>query len=139
MIDLPKKFNLCTEMRKLYLSNDYYVSISRENESSEDNYWSNSIDPDGNKRNRIDEKEQYLSDITTELNYIKQLKPGKILDIGCGLGWLLSAVEEDWKKHGVEISKYASEYAAQYADIKNEHFLNADYESNFFDLIVIHH
>ena len=139
MIDLPKKFNLCTEMRKLYLSNDYYVSISRENESSEDNYWSNSIDPDGNKRNRIDEKEQYLSDITTELNYIKQLKSGKILDIGCGLGWLLSAVEEDWKKHGVEISKYASEYAAQYADIKNEHFLNADYESNFFDLIVMHH
>ena len=139
MIDLPESFDLCTEIRKLYVSKNYYIPLVRENDFSEDTYWLDGIDPDGKKRNRISEKEQYLSDISTELNYINKLKPGKILDIGCGLGWLLSAVETGWKKYGVEISKYASENAAQYADITNDHFLNADYESNFFDLIVMHH
>ena len=139
MIDLPKYFDLSVEMKKLYISKDYYAPIKRNNNFSKDDYWLESVDPDGNKRNRIDEKEQYISDISAEMDYINKLKPGKILDIGCGLGWLLSAVDDGWEKHGVEISQYASEYATKYANIKNDDFLNVDYDSNFFDLIVMHH
>ena len=139
MIDLPKYFDLSVEMKKLYISKDYYAPIKRNNNFSKDDYWLESVDPDGNKRNRIDEKEQYISDISAEMDYINKLKPGKILDIGCGLGWLLSAVDDAWEKHGVEISQYASEYATKYANIKNDDFLNVDYDSNFFDLIVMHH
>ena len=139
MIDLPKYFDLSVEMKKLYISKDYYAPIKRNNNFSNDDYWLESVDPDGNKRNRIDEKEQYISDISAEMDYINKLKPGKILDIGCGLGWLLSAVDDAWEKHGVEISQYASEYATKYANIKNDDFLNVDYDSNFFDLIVMHH
>ena len=63
MIDLPKYFDLSVEMKKLYISKDYYEPIKRNNNFSKDDYWLESVDPDGNKRNRIDEKEKYISDI----------------------------------------------------------------------------
>ena len=46
MIDLPKYFDLSVEMKKLYISKDYYAPIKRNNNFSKDDYWLESVDPD---------------------------------------------------------------------------------------------
>lgn len=40
-------------------------------------------------------------------------KPGRILDIGCGLGDFLAGMDDRWQKFGVEPSRYAARLAAK--------------------------
>ena len=42
---------------------------------------------------------------------------GRVLDVGCGLGWLLSAMNDNWNKSGLEISAYAATQAFKHGDI----------------------
>jgi 2-polyprenyl-3-methyl-5-hydroxy-6-metoxy-1,4-benzoquinol methylase len=105
----------------------------------EDNYWHIIKDPDGNIRNRLEEREIYLDDIKQELDYINALKPGKVLDIGCGLGFFLSGISDKWDKYGIEISVYAANHAAQYGNISNINVEDYSTTGFKFDLIVIHH
>ena len=83
----------------------YYISIEpKGNLDYEKSFWGEIIDPDGIKRNRITERDKYLEDLTKELTFINSIKPGEILDVGCGLGYLLSGVNSNWVKYGIEIS-----------------------------------
>ena len=105
----------------------------------EENYWGSVIDPDGKVRNKQDEREQYLDDIKQELEYINNLDGGKILDIGCGLGFLLSGVDEKFEKHGVEVSCYACQCAEQWGQIHNKTLEKANFDDESFDIITMHH
>lgn len=105
----------------------------------EDKYWHIVKDPDGKIRNRLSELEIYLDDIKQELKFINSLKPGKILDIGCGLGYLLSGISDKWEKHGIEISDYAAKHAQKYGEIYNTNITDFKATTNNYDLIVIHH
>ena len=63
---------------------------------------------------------------------------GKILDVGCGLGFFLSAINSQWEKYGVEISEFASDYARQHfpdINIFTGELGQAKYEDNFFDVV----
>ncbi len=127
-------------MRDLYKSDRYYISLPlKEGKNFEEKYWREITDPDGKVRNRAEEREQFLKDIDYILKYLKNLHPGRILDIGCGLGWLLSAINEKWNKYGLEISKIAAEFAAKYGEIFYGPLLKSNYPDNFFDVIVMHH
>ena len=135
-IDLKKK------MRELYITNDYYITIPLGDFNGyEDSYHQETIDPDGVKRLLDTENERksklrnFLSEYIQEINI---LPPGRILDIGCGPGWLLSAIDSAWEKEGVEISKYAATIASQFAKIHNCSI--EDFTSNDkFDVITMHH
>ena len=54
------------------------------------------------------EKNHKLKQIKEVLKYLKEEKPGKILDIGCGHGWLLSTLSNKWNKFRLDISKFAA-------------------------------
>mgnify|MGYP006423293691 CR=1 FL=1 len=137
--DIPD-FELTAAMASLYRSGNYFVSIAAgPSESEEDTYWTKSVDPDGKVRDRFAERDQYVENIRPELDFIAGLTPGRVLDIGCGPGWLLSAIDARWDKHGVEISAAAAEHAAQYGDIFVGPFENSRFESDSFDLIVMYH
>jgi len=125
-------------------NNQFYIKRnlslkSKHTTNFEDNYWHIVKDPDGNIRNRLEERDLYLDDIKQELNYINALKPGKVLDIGCGLGFLLSGISNKWDKYGIEISDYAAKHAAQYGKISNINIEDYSTSEIKFDLIVIHH
>ena len=69
-------------------------------------------------------------------------KPGRILDIGCSLGFLLhQAQERGWEAYGLEVSAYAANYAQQHFGIKihlgilEEH----TYPHEFFDAVICSH
>lgn len=105
----------------------------------EENYWGTIVDPDGNLRNRLQEREKHLEDVKEELAFLNSLKPGRILDIGCGLGFLLSGLKDGWEKHGVEVSRFAARHAGELGTVFCGELHEAQYPDEYFDVIVMHH
>jgi CMP-N,N'-diacetyllegionaminic acid synthase len=109
------------------------------NPNYESAYWGTIVDPDGKQRDRTAEREQHLSDLATELAFVRTLRPGRMLDVGCGLGFLLSGIPDGWEKHGVEVSAFAAERAGAYGTIHHGDLASAAYPTAHFDLVVMHH
>lgn len=133
------ELDLVAAMRSLYASGDFYFSIPARATSYEEDYWGEIVDPDGNRRDRSQERDQHLADIRDELDYINTLPGGRVLDVGCGLGWLLSALGENWTKYGIEVSAFAAERAREHAEIFNGPLLDYTPPVEAFDLVVMHH
>ncbi|EIM63804.1 class I SAM-dependent methyltransferase [Desulfobacter postgatei] len=76
---------------------------------------------------------------------IKELFPdttGTILDIGCGKGLLLKALEDiNWKVHGIELSETSALYAKKKLNIKiaTQMLDTCNFPSNHFDLVTMFH
>ena len=85
---------------------------------------------------------EFIEIFNKMLNLIKKYKnPGKILDIGCGIGlFLYLAKKRNWVTYGVEISEFASNFAKNKLKLN---VLNSDnlgsFPNNFFDVITINH
>ena len=80
----------------------------------------------------IGRSKKILSEI---INYNKG---GKLLDIGCGLGYLIEQAEKaGWETTGLEISDYAiRECRRKHLKVKKGQIEKLDRFSNFFDVIV---
>ena len=107
------------------------------------NYWAEKVDPDGITRNLLEEKDGKIEFCAEEIKYINS-RPNKlgqkILDLGCGPGFISSAFSNDYQKYGLEVSDSAIEEAKKYID--NIHFGELDssaYEENFFDIVFCSH
>jgi len=71
------------------------------------------------------------------MNFFSQ--PGKVLDIGCGLGEVLSVFQENgWECTGVDFNQFAIDYAREHFGINviNKDIFEYDQESEF-DLIML--
>ena len=121
-------------------NNNYYKKrVLEEPINFEEEYWGITIDPDGNERDKLNEKKLFIENAKDVINYINKLKPAKILDVGCGFGFLLSAINNEWKKHGTELSEYSSNIASQYADIFIGDLLSSNFKPSSFDVITLYH
>ena len=105
----------------------------------EEAYWGTIVDPDGSVRNRLEEREKHLEDVKQELTFLQSLPAGRLLDLGCGLGFLLSGLGPEWEKHGVEVSRFAAEHARQWATIYVGELAEVAYPDEYFDVVVMHH
>jgi SAM-dependent methyltransferase len=105
----------------------------------EEAYWGTVVDPDGNVRDRLRERQKHLEDVKAELAFINRQKPGRLLDVGCGLGFMLSGTDDAWEKHGTELSAFAAKHAGQYGKIFHGELHDALYPAEHFDLVVTHH
>ncbi|HHV49588.1 MAG TPA: class I SAM-dependent methyltransferase [Rhodocyclaceae bacterium] len=122
------------------MSQDYFVRRELPVCASyEETYWGIITDPDGNVRDRRQERERHLADIQAELSFINALPTGRMLDIGCGLGFLLSGVKAGWERHGVEISAFAARHAQDHGQIFQGRLEDAAYPNEHFDLVVLYH
>ena len=81
-----RKVNLNKIMRKLYSEDLYFISIPAINTEYEESYHEVTIDPDGNKRYLLEEREHSLAGIPEIKKWVSERPGGKILDIGCGPG-----------------------------------------------------
>lgn len=86
---------------------NYFTPRSASTDYSD--YWALATDPDGNVRNRLapEERERHLEHVAEEVAFITQLEPGRIVDFGCGPGWVLDGLGSQWDRLGVEISAAA--------------------------------
>lgn len=109
----------------------------------EENYWGTVEDPDGNVRDRSKEREQYLDDYKEELDFVNSLPPGRICDVGCGVGFFLSGVNDEWEKSGVEVSRHAYKYILDHKPYKGSVFCGmlevAEYEPRSLDVVTLLH
>jgi len=122
------------------INRNYFIKRKpKETIDYEKTYWQEVVDPDGRERNLLRERKRYLKDIKQELKFLNSLPAGRILDIGCGLGYLLSGVNKRWKKHGLEISRFAAKKASKWGEIYVGELKSAKYPQKYFDVVVMHH
>jgi len=117
----------------------YYEKIIKEKCEFEECYWGIVTDPDGKVRNLQEEEEKFLANVKKEVRFINSLPPSKVLDVGCGLGFLLGALEGKHEKYGLEVSSYAADCAKKYAQIYNKPLEELGIEENSFDVVISHH
>lgn len=73
-------------------------------------------------------------------NINEYIPSGKLLDVGCAMGFFLKvAKEHKWDTYGVEVSGYAAEYAEKNsgADIFNGTIEDVRYPDSFFDVVIM--
>ena len=142
---MNKRFrNIKKKIENLLLSNKYYVTIIPEKKKSffEANYHFKTIDPDGKKRNLLKERKSYLYNNKHISKVLKKSKPGRIIDIGCGLGWNMSILGKKWDKYGTDISSFALKNASKYCKTYNgdiEKLLKEKKIKTKFDYILFSH
>jgi hypothetical protein len=85
--------------------NRYYWEREQGVPDYEEDYWGKTVDPDGHDRNMLSEEEwrKQVEDIQWIVDIINSRPGGKLLDVGCGPGYFLSAVNAKWEKHGVDM------------------------------------
>ncbi|HEX4341137.1 MAG TPA: class I SAM-dependent methyltransferase [Polyangiaceae bacterium] len=105
----------------------------------EEGYWGVVKDPDGKVRDLSGERDKKVEDLSCELAFVNKLPPGRLLDVGCGLGHLLSGVDPRWERHGIEISEYAAEKATEHGVIFHGDLTSANYPDRFFDAVTLYH
>jgi 2-polyprenyl-3-methyl-5-hydroxy-6-metoxy-1,4-benzoquinol methylase len=60
------------------------------------------------------ERDLFLKNNFHIIKYLRSQKPGKILDLGCGMGWFMSVLSKNWNKVGVDCSKFALKNASNF-------------------------
>ena len=110
------------ELKRIYDSQDYY-------HSGYPNYF--------NKKKFI-----YWESRKTlkKIGKVSEQKGKRILDIGCSFGFFLDGARElGWETYGVEISKYASDFARNklHLNVTTGSINDVSYSNNFFDVITM--
>jgi 2-polyprenyl-3-methyl-5-hydroxy-6-metoxy-1,4-benzoquinol methylase len=127
------------EVKNLLKSKKYYFSLKRKVNK---NYWSNKKDPDGFKRDRLnnfeDEKKRFLKNNQSLIKIINSLKFNSICDVGCGPGYLISKINCK-SKYGIENDTNAIKSASNFGQIYNVDLNKKFNIKKKFDLVVCYH
>ena len=110
----------------------------------DDSYWISAIDPDGNKREFINEREDKLKNwYGDSIKFVNYFRDISVLDLGCGLGFFLSALNNDIKKFGIEYSSFATNYIKdnfpEISTINSQNLEDAKKFNTKFDVIMCYH
>jgi len=121
--------------------NKYYWEIKPEKFDYDESYWGKTVDPDGKDRNMLSEEERkkQIENIQWIADIINSYPGGRLIDVGCGPGSFLSAINTKWEKHGVDISKVALEIAKKYAHVRQGELPKMDYKLDYFDVVFMNH
>ena len=129
------EYKVCDECK-----NHYHNDVKNEYEIK---YSENIIDVDGNKRNLKKERNFKLKNWYGFIpNYLNAKKNLSILDIGCGLGYLLSALNSSHMKFGIEDSQEAKNFIKE--NFKDINIIEKNLDElasmkNKFDIIILYH
>lgn len=109
--------------------------------------WTNATDPDGNKRDLTKDHDFKLKNwYGGIIEFLQKIPNGHVLDYGCGLGYLLSAIPNSWEKYGYDISSFSQNYIKENfpeiniindLDIENNQPKNIYQEK--FDVVICYH
>ena len=131
--------------RKVRINENKYFGFRTGKNNFED-FYEPRKDPDGNTRDlRLEkEKAKKIHYCKNEINFINNLyedESGRtLLDLGCGLGYASSAIDNRWNKYGLEVSKDAVDIASKYISHVHMGCLESDtYPMEFFDAVFCYH
>ena len=91
-------------------------------------------------RDYLADRELHIKTFEREFDLIERHKKGeKLLDIGCATGFALKVAKgRGWEVHGIEVSRFAAEYARKEfsIDVFNGTLEESHYPDKNFDLII---
>ncbi|MEP0233215.1 class I SAM-dependent methyltransferase [Roseibium sp.] len=124
---------------RLYETLDYFVHYPAR--PLPQDYWNAKVDPDGNVRDLAGERDQRKSDLAYIAAFVNGLMPGKVLDIGFGLGELLEQLEVRHDCIGLDTSQRAIDVAQERcdADLRLGILEGDTFPANNFDVVIAHH
>ena len=107
-------------------------------------YYQPKIDPDGKLRDLTQEKQQRINFAQDEIAFINSLIEDGIerrfLDIGCGPGYVSSAISDRYDKYGLEVSPIAADLAKNFIPTMHIGPLEEEtYPEEYFDVVLCHH
>lgn len=104
-------------------------------------YWNRKPDPDGNVRDIESERAARMEDVRYIADWLNALTPGRILDVGCGLGELLEQIDGRHEAFGIDGSGRSVEIcrARTRASILQNDLAGAAFPEGHFDAVVTHH
>lgn len=131
------KYSVCSNCKTSY--QDPILNLNYENTK-----WEKLNDPDGKVRNLKAEKNFKIKNwYGDSINYLNRKEGGKILDIGCGLGYFLSALDDQWEKFGLETSDDSINFIKknfEHLDVYKGTLENNDLNKQIkFDVIFFYH
>ncbi len=95
----------------------------------------------GEDEKYIEQQKERSKTFQKVMKFIETFQPcGRILDIGCGAGFLLSvAKEKGWQVKGIELNQFFTNFAVSElkVDAINDMAENVELKPNLFDVIVI--
>lgn len=105
-------------------------------------YFNNSNSDHFGYENYVGDQEKIIKTFSKRIKTIEELygKKGKILDVGCATGFFLKAARDrNWKTEGVEVSKFATDYARTHYKFKihQGNFLTLKITPNSYDIITL--
>jgi CMP-N-acetylneuraminic acid synthetase/2-polyprenyl-3-methyl-5-hydroxy-6-metoxy-1,4-benzoquinol methylase len=150
VIDIDNYEDFLTSEKNLkinyYKDTEYYYKKRNQKIKNFDKYQSKKqTDPDGVIREPFKEKQHKIDFFKNEIKFVNSLnfkrnyKP-KYLDLGCGTGFITSAINKSYIKYGLEVGKESYNFAKKYFDYMHLGELKGDtYKENFFDVIMFQH
>ncbi len=133
------KSNYLEKIQELYQGQQFFIDLT--NSQPREDYYLQSVDPDGFHRDTLLEESIWKDNNRETIRFVQQsiksAQPSVILDFGCGPGWLLSSLETNAEKYGVDNSSLARGSAERFATKVAAHV--SDLNVDFFDLIIANH
>ena len=86
------------------------------------------------------EREQLQINFRERIHFITdRVNGGRLLDVGCAMGFFLEMLGPEWEKEGVDISDYAARYAREKLNlnVRTGSFLDLDFPENSYDAITM--
>ena len=150
VIDIDNYDDFLTSERRLkvfyYKDTEYYYKKRNQKIKNFDKYQSKKqIDPDGIIREPFRERQHKIDFFKNEIKFVNSLKfkknyKPKYLDLGCGTGFITSAINKRFEKYGLEVGKESFNFAKKYFNHMHLGELkNSTYKENFFDVIMFQH
>ena len=124
---------------ELYRGESYYVHYPAR--PLPQDYWDVKRDPDGKVRDAAAERETRKEDVRYIADHVNARAPGKVLDIGFGLGELLEQIEARNACFGLDPSERAIEIARERCSAELHHGVlkPETYQPESFDVVVASH
>lgn len=109
-------------------------------ESSLKDFYSEGYYFNGGYQNYIDERPFIRLNARRRIKEIKKIKPsGRLLEIGCALGFFIEEARKSFDVYGIELSEYGSTYARDKLDlnVKTGTLQVGSYPKGYFDVVVM--
>jgi SAM-dependent methyltransferase len=124
------------------LMSRYYKIRDIMGEVDYDTYWKEiKHDPDGIIRDRLSplEYNKFVANAKEEIRFLNGLEGGRILDIGCGVGYMLRCLGSQWQKYGIELSEFAAKFASRFGEIYIGKLESQNFSAELFDAVILYH